>query len=43
MRADVVYEAERSHLKIVVTGAPGDTAKLMVLIQVWLEQLKPDR
>ena len=42
-KEEVVYEAERSHLKIVLVGPPGDTAKLLGLIRVWLEQLKPDR
>jgi excisionase family DNA binding protein len=43
MRADVVYEPERSHLKIVLIGTPGDTAQLIAMIRVWLEQLKADR
>ena len=37
--ADVIYEPQRSHLKIVVTGPPGDVVNLMNLIRVWLEQL----
>jgi excisionase family DNA binding protein len=41
MRADVVYEPERSHLKIVVVASPGDAARLLGLVQVWLEQLRP--
>ena len=40
MRAEVVYEPERSHLKIVLVGAPGDTADLLSLIRLWLEQLR---
>jgi excisionase family DNA binding protein len=39
MRADVIYEPERSHLKIVLVGGPGDTVNLLNLIRVWLEQL----
>ena len=41
VRADVVYEVERSHLKIVVVGSPGDAARLLGLVQVWCEQLRP--
>ena len=41
LRADVIYEPERSHLKVIVVGPPGDTANLMNLIPVWLEQLEP--
>jgi hypothetical protein len=40
MRADVVYETERSRLKIVLIGPPGDTANLLNLIGLWLEQLR---
>jgi len=40
MRAEVIYEAERAHLKIVAVGAPSDTANLLSLVQVWLQQLK---
>lgn len=39
LRADVIHEPERSHLKIIVTGPPGDVINLMNLIRVWLEQL----
>lgn len=39
LRADVIYEPERSHLKIIVVGPPGDVVNLMNLIRVWLEQL----
>ena len=39
LRADVIHEPERSHLKIIVTGPPGDVVNLMNLIRVWLEQL----
>ena len=41
MRAEVIYEPERSHLKIVIVGPPGDTVNLLSLIRVWLEQLTP--
>jgi len=41
LRAEVVYEPERSHLKIVLMGPPDDTAKLLSFIRVWLEQLRP--
>lgn len=39
LRADVIYEPDRSHLKIIVVGPPGDVVNLMNLIRVWLEQL----
>jgi excisionase family DNA binding protein len=38
MRAEVVYEAERPYLKIVLTGGPSATANMLSLIRVWLEQ-----
>ena len=38
-RADVVYEPERAHLKIIIVGSVGATANLMGLIRVWLDQL----
>lgn len=38
MRAEVVHDPERSHVKIVITGTPGDAAALLSLIRVWLEQ-----
>lgn len=41
MRAEVIYDAERAHVKVVSVGAPGDTAKLLSLVQVWVQQLKP--
>lgn len=41
LRADVIYEPERSHLKIVVVGAPGDVVDLMTLIHAWTRQLAP--
>jgi excisionase family DNA binding protein len=39
LRADVIYEPERSHLKIIVVGPPADVVNLMNLIRVWIEQL----
>ena len=39
LRAEVIYEPERSHLKIIVVGPPGDVVNLMNLIRVWIEQL----
>ncbi|HLY81310.1 MAG TPA: helix-turn-helix domain-containing protein [Caulobacteraceae bacterium] len=38
IRAEVIYEPERSHMKVVVVGSPADTLGLMSLIRVWLEQ-----
>jgi excisionase family DNA binding protein len=40
MRAEVLYESERSHLKIIVIGAPSDTVHLLSMIRIWLEQLR---
>ena len=40
IRADVVYEPERSHLKIIVMGTASETVHLLSLIRVWLEQLR---
>lgn len=40
LRADVVYDAARAHLKIVVVGPPGDVINLMNLVRVWLDQLE---
>lgn len=40
LRADVIYEPERSHLKIVIVGPPDDTVSLLSLIRIWLEQLE---
>jgi excisionase family DNA binding protein len=39
LRADVIYEPERSHLKIIVVGSPDDTVEVMSLIRAWLGQL----
>ena len=40
LRADVIYDPDRNHLKIIVVGPPGDVINLMNLIRVWLEQLQ---
>lgn len=37
VRADVIYEPDRAHVKFVVTGAPGDTLNLLGLIRMWIE------
>lgn len=39
LRADVVYDPDRSQLKIIITGSIPDTANLMALIQIWTGQL----
>ena len=39
IRADVVYEPERSHLKVVVVGSPADAIPLIRMMKVWMEQL----
>jgi excisionase family DNA binding protein len=40
LRADVIHDPDRNHLKIIVVGPPGDVINLMNLIRVWLEQLQ---
>lgn len=40
LRADVIYDPDRTHLKIIVVGPPGDVINLMNLIRVWLDQLQ---
>lgn len=40
LRADVIHDPDRNHLKIVVVGPPGDVVNLMNLVRVWLEQLQ---
>jgi excisionase family DNA binding protein len=40
MRAEILYESERSHLKIIVVGAPSDSVNLLSMIRIWLEQLR---
>jgi excisionase family DNA binding protein len=39
IRADVIYEPERAHLKIILVGSPADTVSMLSLIRVWLDQL----
>jgi excisionase family DNA binding protein len=39
IRADVIYEPERSHLKVVVVGSPADVIPLIRVMKVWMEQL----
>jgi excisionase family DNA binding protein len=39
VHAEVVYDAERAQLKIVVVGELAATATLLQLVEVWLEQL----
>jgi excisionase family DNA binding protein len=41
MRADVIYDPDRTHLKIVIVGPPADAVSLLSLIRVWLDQLRP--
>jgi excisionase family DNA binding protein len=41
LRADVVYEPDRAHLKIIVVGPPADVVNLLALVRVWIEQLIP--
>ncbi len=40
LRTDVIYDADRSLLKIIIVGGPDETVKLLGLIQVWLAQLR---
>jgi excisionase family DNA binding protein len=40
LRADVVYDPAQSHLKIIVVGPPAESVELLMLIRVWLEQLR---
>jgi excisionase family DNA binding protein len=40
MRAEVIYEPQRSHLKIVIIGTPNHVVNLLSLIGIWLEQLR---
>ena len=39
LRADVVYDPDRAHLKLVTTGSARDTSNLLGLLHVWLDQL----
>ncbi|MFC3079592.1 helix-turn-helix domain-containing protein [Phenylobacterium terrae] len=40
LRADVVYDAAREHLKIIAVGPPAAVVDLMNLVRVWLDQLE---
>jgi excisionase family DNA binding protein len=40
LRADIVYQPERAHLKVILVGAPAETADVLMLIRVWLAQLR---
>ena len=39
IRAEVIHEPDRAHLKIIITGSPGDTSALLSMIRLWSEQL----
>ena len=41
LRADVIHDVDLSSLKIIIIGSPGDTLKLLGLVQVWSVQLRP--
>lgn len=41
LRAQVIHEPERSLVKIIVIGTPGDAVNMLSLIRVWIDQLKP--
>jgi excisionase family DNA binding protein len=41
VHAEVVYDAERAQLKIVIVGEVEETADLLRFVKVWLEQLTP--
>lgn len=38
IRAEVVHEPDRAHLKIILTGPPRDTGAFLSMIQIWLDQ-----
>ena len=40
LRAEVIHDPDRNHLKIVVVGPPGDVVDLLSLIRAWLGQLQ---
>jgi excisionase family DNA binding protein len=40
LRAEVIYEPAREHLKIVLVGPPGESIALLGQIRVWLAQLR---
>lgn len=43
MRADVIHDAERAELKIVLVGVPGDVATMLRLIQAGADRLRGTR
>jgi hypothetical protein len=38
LRAETIYEPERAHFRVVIVGAPGDTANLLGLVRMWTER-----
>lgn len=40
LSVQVMHEPERSHLKIVIAGPPGETVAMLGQIRVWLAQLR---
>jgi excisionase family DNA binding protein len=38
LRAETIYEPDRAHFRVVIVGAPGDTANLLGLIRMWTER-----
>jgi excisionase family DNA binding protein len=43
MRADVIHDAERAELKIVLVGGPGDVATMLRLIEAGADRLRGPR
>jgi excisionase family DNA binding protein len=43
VRADVIYDAERSRLKVVLVGGPADVTALLRAIELWIEQPREER
>lgn len=41
LRADVIYEPDREHLKLIVVGPTEDVVELMILVRAWMGQLAP--
>jgi excisionase family DNA binding protein len=40
MRADVIYDSERSQLKVVLIGPPADVSRLLGALRLWLDRLR---
>lgn len=38
IRAEVIHEPDRAHLKIILTGPPRETGAFLGMIQIWLDQ-----